>query len=210
MAGYSVNWKHQAPKTIFQREPTIASTINSSASVKSMTLKKSYFEPVSIANSQVPYTDFSCPKHKVSNPIVLLNSKEDPRIKHKHKKTEMLPYVAPPGDNYFRMVYDQSRKSLLAGVLSVTITLFSLTLGVLLIVLKSTSVGFWATSDLAGPIMFVGYVSGGIRGIVAVVLGIMALPKINSEQGKYMGKKNAITGIVFASILFGILTLLVV
>jgi hypothetical protein len=95
-----------------------------------------------------------------------------------------------------------------SGMYALTLTLSSTVIWLMLIVLKNIGM-VWATASLAGAVLIGGVVSGGSLGVLAIVFGVIALHKINKDKELLTGKKKAVTGIVFATILFGILTLMV-
>lgn len=209
--GYSVSWRQAPPKVLVEKESVIIKSSISHKNIEKLSLKDVSVATESTSDKRVLFhhVNKATPLFSHKNAIyrnISVNGDGDPVVNsNKNKGDEAPSYVR---DNYFRKVCSQSKTSLSTGIFSLTVTLFSLTLGLSLIALKASSVGFWATSDLAGPVMVIGSFSGGVLGIIAMVFGIIALHKINAAEEKYTGKDNAITGIVFASILFVILTFL--
>jgi hypothetical protein len=212
MPGYSVTWNHKAPKTVLYSESNfVRNAINHHPPPTTIAIKEFSLPSLKIAD------DETTPAHL--NPLTLLHYKnkttkhfvsiaKEPLPSSTSLKTD-LPAKASPDNYYVKEICKQSRTSMVTGMFSLTILLFSVVIGLLMIALKSSG-GLWASLNLAGPVFFMGCLIGGVLGVTAIVSGIIAIHKINKGEEKYTGKTNAVTGMVFATIFFGILTLMAI
>lgn len=208
LPGFSVNWNHKAPNTVTPKNLFTSKVATNRNSIKTIVTKQ-----LTIAVTS-PLNNFKLKNGFVNFPFYHSNkiragrvfqSKSEPVISQSNGES---PANAPSNDGSGKETCKQSKVSMHSGMYALTLTLSSTVIWLMLIVLKNIGMA-WATASLAGAVLIGGVVSGGSLGVLAIVFGVIALHKINKDKELLTGKKKAVTGIVFATILFGILTLMV-
>lgn len=204
LPGYSINWNHKAPKTIISG--SFVSSRNNYYNHSSATIAANPPELIQekqTVNTDVPIT----PKHsnifrfvKKASTISSSQSLTSPTSSKENSSVE------PPPSHSDKEVCKQSKVSMHSGMYSLSVTFFTLMIGLILIVARNSG-ALWVSASLASGVIIGGAISGGALGILALVFGIIAIHKINKESDVLTGKGKAVTGMVFASILLGILAL---
>ncbi len=210
MPGYSVNWDSKAPKRIVNKNPFASRNNVNNHRISTIAVK-----PFSIV-SQNPLNNAPSLQYKIPN--VYNSTKEFKSTRVVSNSKEVFIQQPVPAGNVSeeearhrdsqKEVCKQSKVSMHSGMYSITTTLVSTVLWLMLLVIKNTG-GVWASAGLASGVLFGGMITGGALGILAIVFGIIAIHKINKDADVLTGKSKAVTGMVFATILFGILTLMV-
>lgn len=209
LPGFSVNWNHRAPKTCVNKNTKLARNYTNHYRTTSIAAK-----PLSIAtenpldNFVIPYPLKTTPvfQPKITHTNHTLTTSNEPLLSSQKLSTD-LSIDPPTHENPTKEVCQQAKVSQHTGMLSLTLTLFLFAVGLMLIVVKNSG-GLWATSNLTSAVFIGGAAMGGVLGLIAIIFGIVALHKIHMEQALYSGTGKAVTGIVFACILFGILALI--
>ncbi len=209
LPGFSINWKHGAPKTIVNKNnapehsnhnhfhPAIIAAkpmnILTEDPLPDLVIP-THFETFHISgnNNLLKNTSFSKQKESLANPLTEQNNLSGDPIAHEDSNKE---------------VCSQAKASSHLGMFGFTLILLSVSVWLGLTIIRNSG-GLCATAKLANTILISAGIAGGILGLLAIIFGIIALHKIHAEEGKYTGTGKAISGMVFALILFGILALL--
>lgn len=192
-SGYSVNWKHSAPKTIAAKEPVIASNTIEPIAIKELN---------TIATPAVKWTlpgvkqvTVSHTKNIATNHIASV-SKEPVIISSPPKQEIKGQPQFFTGDE---QEDDYARKSLVDGLLSLGMPAiaFLIMFGIVLSI-----GGTLATAPVyAIGIMVLGCALGLVFGVSAIINGFHAIKEINAQPDTYTGKGEAITGMALSLIL---------
>ena len=212
MPGYSIQIAHKAPKTITPAEHATCRTSTRRNNAVPLPAKELITLPGYTGNSK---SQFLFPHQKITSLVYSKNKTSNLTASSKNEAFQAgclnaaFPEAAPSLFHKNKEVCSQSKTSQTTGMLALTITLFSIAAALTLIALKNSG-GYWATVNLAVPVVVGGAISGGILGLLAIIFAISAFHKIHQNQDQYTGTGKAVTGIVFATILYGILALMVI
>jgi hypothetical protein len=204
MSGYSIEWRHKAPKTTVESPSPSANTI---ASIHNTVILPS--EPMDATELNKKTT--SLIKWRLSNAkptkAFYSNKKgETYAISSSSRKMTTAPIAAIQQDDKKKPVFftgdeqedDYARKSLVCGILSLAIP----AIGFLILWGIMLSIG----GTLAYPVTYavvifaVGCGIGLVFAVLAFINGFTAINEINANPDMYIGKGDAILGMILAAL----------
>ena len=195
MPGYSVNWRHKAPKTESAKEPAFDRNITVTQ-LQPTQSKELNTIPTPAEKWTIPAPLKSVNAHHLKNITsthIATNSTTTATVVNAPEKVDKGQPKFFTGDE---QEDDHAKKSLVFGVLSLSIpaAAFLIMLGIIL------SVG----GTLAKPatyavvIFALGCAIGFVFAIFAIINGFIAINEINAAPDTYSGKGDAVLGIILA------------
>jgi hypothetical protein len=204
MSGYSVNWGHKAPKTTIPKEqPVIVHNVISPQ-----------LQPIStnvISTISTPAKKWRIPAQLKTIPLSQIKNIHSSHV----TSTSMVssPTKVDKGQPQFftgdEQEDDHARKSLIYGILSLgsPAAAFLIMFGIVLSVGGTLA----KPAGYAVAIFLLGCAGGLVFAITAIINGFIAIQEINAAPDTYIGKGDAVLGILLAALVpIGIVGYLVV
>ena len=207
MSGYSIEWRHRAPKTIIKRVPDIAPANGITSIHNTPTLTSEPTPAKGLSKKTTPIVKWRLSSHsKSTTGVHPNNSTSTYSISSSSSKMSTTSVSVILQDDKKKPVFftgdeqedDHARKSLVYGILSLAIpaAAFLIMWGIML------SIGGTLAYPLAYTVVIfsVGCAFGLVFAVLAFIQGIAAINEINADPDTYTGKTEAIWGMILAAL----------
>lgn len=191
MHGYSVNWGHKIPQITITKKPVIVHNVISSLQ--------------SISVKEMSTVNLHDVKWNVTARIKTINSFHSKKINS--NRVTSSPMISAPtklekGQPQFftgdEQENDHAKKSLVFGILSLAspAVTFLIMFGIVLSVGGTLA----KPATYAAVIFALGCAGGLVFAMIAIINGFIAIHEINAAPDTYVGKGDALLGIIFGAL----------